>query len=130
MSQLGAEQGGQVVLLGSGGGGANRGLSGLGIHGGLQPLGPVHGFFLGVLLFCQVVPSLHFSLCDKYNYSLWCWRAISARMTEAAVETLKELTWPYMGMETMPSQVSFTTRDTPSPSLPMTRAQGPLKLVS
>ena len=25
-------------------------------------------------------------------------------MTDAAVETLKELTWPYMGMDTMPSQ--------------------------
>ena len=41
------------------------GFGGLGVHGGLQPLGPVHGLILGVLLFGQVVPSLRFSLCDK-----------------------------------------------------------------
>ena len=125
MGQLGAEQGGQIVVH------RGRGGCGLGwgsIHGGLQALRPIHGFGLGVLLVGQVVPSLRFYV--MMDYSLWCWRAISARMTEAAVDTLKEFTWPYMGMDTMPSQVSFTTRDTPSPSLPMTRAQGPLKLVS
>ena len=80
---------------------------------------------------CRTSDSLpSFSLFLQMDYFLWCWRAISAKMTDAAVETLKEFTWPYMGMDTMPSQVSFTTRETPSPSLPMTRAQGPEKSVS
>ena len=55
-----AEQGGEIILLGGGGRRAGRGLFGLGVHGGLQALRPVHGFGLGVLLIGQVAPSLRF----------------------------------------------------------------------
>ena len=121
--QLRPEQGGKIVLL-VGGGGAFRLVGGL-LHGCFQFFRPIHSGRI-LILFGHGTSSL---LSAFSGYSLWCWRAISARITEAAVDTLKELTWPYMGIDTIPSQASFTTRDTPSPSLPMTSAQGPSKLV-
>ena len=72
---------------------------------------------------------LKFHINSNYFFCLCCFDA-SARITAAAVDTLNEFTWPYMGMETITSLLCLTSWDTPSPSLPKTMAQPPVKSVS
>ena len=66
-----------------------------------------------------------FALCSAARL-----RRTSQINTAPAVATLKELTLPYMGMETIPSHASRTIRETPAPSLPNTSAHAPEKSVS
>ena len=85
-------------------------------------------FFKILLLLSQATPPFQ-RILAAYQPCLCC-LAASARMTDAAVETLKELTLPYMGIEVMKSASLVTRSETPLPSLPNTSAQGPLKSVS
>jgi hypothetical protein len=47
----------------------------------------------------------------------------------AATEALRELILPFIGRDTITSHFSRTRREIPLPSLPMTSAAPPLKLV-
>ena len=58
------------------------------------------------------------------------WRTASYSSTAAAAEAFRELILPNMGMDTVKSQFSATSRLMPSPSEPMTMAAGPLRSAS
>ena len=52
------------------------------------------------------------------------WRTISYARTPAATDAFRESISPFIGILAVKSQVSFTRRPTPSPSLPKRRAVG------
>ena len=56
--------------------------------------------FLVALFFHKIPPFLQI-LCGNMKYQFLFWRAASQRITDAAVDTLNEFTFPYIGIETM-----------------------------
>ena len=98
----------------------------------------VAGFLTAIFVLCgiefcthsQHIQSSKFCfIIQKVDYKR-CIRAAWQRMTEAAVETFKEFTFPYIGMDTIKSLRSRTSRLTPSPSLPKTTAAPTFQSVS
>ena len=78
------------------------------------------------------IRSPFFMFCMSLIYFLptRCCLDASASNTAAAVDTLKLLTLPYMGMDTITSLFCLLRADTPFPSLPKMMAAGPVKSTS
>ena len=78
-----------------------------------------------------ILPSARLFHFIGHGYSPY-WRCLTASYstTAAAAEALRELSCPFMGMDTRKSHCSRTRRPMPSPSLPMTMAAGPFRSAS
>lgn len=77
-----------------------------------------------------VLVLLSLKLCSKWISLFYCNRCltISYASTPAATEAFSESISPFIGIDAMKSQFSFTSLLTPDPSFPMTRPIGPVKL--